>query len=198
MSETMSRLFWIFNIALFAVTACVGEIAAAKIKVNNKIKFEPIDTVEHLRTDFPYEAEFRFKKLPMVGDSTVLYLKLKAKRDLPDTVDLTVRGLPIHYVELGVSEISWPSPRRKKSFEVAIPVRFLMGGNYSLLFDQSLPSGKGYSLYILAISFGVDGKTIFFGEHPTPISNCPGHFYTHNMEQIHMHASDSKTLIWRS
>lgn len=180
----MRRMFYMICAALVIVGACIGTDANAKIKVKKKVKFEPVDTVEHLRTDFPYEAEFRFKKLPMVGDSAVLYLKLKAKRDLADTVHLTVRALPFQYTELGLSEISWPSPRRKKPLEIEIPVRFLKGGNYSLIFEQFLRFGKGYSLYSLAISFGVDGRTIFFGKHPTPISNCPEHFHTFNMEQV--------------
>ena len=182
----MRRVFYVISAALVIAVTCIGADASAKIKVKKKVKFEPVDTVEHLRTDFPYEAEFRFKKLPMVGDSAVLHLKLKAKRDLADTIHIAVRALPTHYSELGVSEIFWPSPRRKKPLEIEIPVRFLMGGNYSLLFEQSLRFGKGYSLYSLAISFGVDGRTIFFGKHPTPISNCPEHFHTYNMEQIHI------------
>jgi hypothetical protein len=180
----MRRTFYMICAALVIVVTCIGTDASAKLKVKRKVKFEPVDTVERLRTDFPYEAEFKFEKLPMVGDSAVLYLKLKARRDLADTIHLTVRALPVHYAELGLSEISWPSPRRKKPLEIEIPVRFLMGGNYSLLFEQSLPYRKGYGLYNLAISFGVDGKTIFFGKHPTPISNCPEHFHTFNMEQV--------------
>ena len=180
----MRRMFCMICAALVMAATCIGTDATAKIKVKKRVKFEPVDTVQRLGTDFPYEAEFEFKKLPMVGDSAVLYLKLKAKRDLADTAHITVRALPIHYAELGLSELSWPSPRRKKPLKIEIPVRFLMGGNYSLLFEQSLPYRKGYSLYNLAISFGVDGRTIFFGKHPAPISNCPEHFYTYNMEQV--------------
>jgi hypothetical protein len=182
--ENMRRTFYVICAAMIIAVTCTGNGASAEIKVKKQVKFEPVDTVERLRIDFPYEAEFSFEKLPMVGDSAVLHLRLKSRRDLADTVLLDVRALPVCYTELGLSEISWPSPRRKKPLEIEIPVRFLMGGNYSLLFEQSLPYGKGYSLYNLAISFGVDGRTIFFGKHPTPVSNCPEHFYTSNMEQV--------------
>ncbi len=184
MGENKVRASTIFSLAVFISAMFFGDIALAGNKAGKKISFEPIDTVDRVQTDFPYEAEFRFKELPSVGDSAVLYLKLRSGRDIADTVRFTLRALPAHYVELGASEISWPSPRKRKTFEVEIPIRFLMGGSYSLLFEQLVRFGKRYNLYSIAISFGFDGRVIYFGEHPSPVSSCPGHFYTYNMKQI--------------
>jgi hypothetical protein len=180
----MARTIGIVGIALVFALSWLGDTTSAKVKVKKKIRFEPIDTVERLQTDFPYETEFRFKKLPTVGDSAVLHVKLKAKRDLADTVRFTVRALPTQYVEMGTDEIVWPTPSKNKSFEIEIPVRFDMGGNYTLLFEQHVRLEKRYGIYTIAISFGLDGEAIYFGEHPTPVSNCPGYFYTYNMDAV--------------
>jgi hypothetical protein len=52
------------------------------------------------------------------------------------------------------------------------------------MFEQAMKQGRYHNLYSLAISFGVDGEVIYFGKHPTPVSNCPGHFYTRNSDHV--------------
>jgi len=172
----------IILVALISVYSGCSLISEKGLR--QETRFEPFDTVASVDTDFPYVAEFRFDQFPMVGDTGILHLTIKSERDMKDSVIFRIHTLPPEYVELGIDEIVWPSPRQEEPFTAEIPVRFLMGGNYSIMFEHLLSKGRTYNLYLLSVSFGIDGKVVYFGKHPTPVSNSPGHFYTTNMEEI--------------
>jgi hypothetical protein len=176
-----------YLILSFMLLASLGaECLFAKTKPQSKVKFEPVDTVRSVAADFPYEAVFEFRKMPEVLDSATLHLQLKSKRDIRDTIALRVVTGEDPYLEIGIDTIMWPLPRKDKRFEVDIPIRFLMGGSYFIMFEHALPFERTYSLYQLEIAFGLDGKALYFGKRPSPVSGCPGHFYTSNMKEIRL------------
>ncbi|MBU1320218.1 MAG: hypothetical protein KKG33_00655 [candidate division Zixibacteria bacterium] len=179
--KSLSSITILATIGLLLI--CVNVILAEG-DASGTVIFEPIDTVESAGTDFPFAAELSFLQSPVVGDTSTLHVKFTAARQVADTLAFRIRALPSEYVVFGAEQFSWPTPQAGKPLEVDIPMTFLLGGNFYIAIEQFLPHDKIHSLYQLEASFGIDGKSLSFGKHPSPISNCPGNFHTNNMNEI--------------
>ncbi len=169
---------------LFCVALVLSSGADAEVKFNKKIKFEPFDTIPSARRDFPYEVEFSFAEKPVVGQQAILRMKVKATRDIGDTIVMKLHCEPPPYVELDTNEIMWIEPRKKKKTTFEIPVMFLLGGSYTIMFHHQLPYGKSYNLYQIHVAFGPDGKAIYFGKERSPLGICAGHFYASTLDTV--------------
>jgi hypothetical protein len=174
------------SIAHFSVLLLLGAsgcVVYAGDTTQGRVSYEPIDTIEAFRTDFPYSAEFSFPESPVVGHRALLHATFSAERDLNDTLRFQIRVLPEEDMLLDTTSFVWMTPLKKK-FEIDVPMTFLLGGTYYISVNQNLKRGKSYSLYQMAASFGIDGNALYFGKHPSPISECPGFFHTTNLDTI--------------